>query len=202
MYRENRKRQTKEAIVQHAVSLFKQKGYEDVTVEEITNACGIAKGTFFNYFAKKEYILLHLTDSYMELLNHILNKYTDQPIKDQVMLIFEDLLTLYIKHADILRLTLEETIRFSIRSDTKKNNIIRFQQSLGSIIDRARDNGFLLTPWKTDQISSVLAGLLINVLISYSSSLDRTTMLEVLKNQLDIVWEGIMHESIEKNNKK
>ncbi|XOS92284.1 TetR/AcrR family transcriptional regulator [Brevibacillus laterosporus] len=37
-----------------ALKLFKEKGFENVTVEEITKACGIAKGTFYNYFPKKK----------------------------------------------------------------------------------------------------------------------------------------------------
>ncbi|WP_028777524.1 TetR/AcrR family transcriptional regulator [Shimazuella kribbensis] len=202
MYRENRKKQTKADIVQHAISLFKQKGYEKVTVEEITNACGIAKGTFFNYFPKKEYILLHLTDSYMELLDHILHKYDGASLKDQILFIYRDLITLYAKYADLLRLTLEETIRFSIRSHTEQTNIMRFQKSLGAIIESAKNNGSFQSQWKTDQISSILTGLLINVLIHYSSPLDKAQMLEELKNQLNIVWEGIIHESMEENRKK
>ncbi|WP_420481884.1 TetR/AcrR family transcriptional regulator [Cohnella zeiphila] len=45
MLREPRKKKTKELIVRTAVQLFKDKGYDNVTVEEITQLCGIAKGT-------------------------------------------------------------------------------------------------------------------------------------------------------------
>jgi len=39
MLRESRKRDTREKIVRHAVQLFKEKGYDNVTVDEITQVC-------------------------------------------------------------------------------------------------------------------------------------------------------------------
>ena len=38
--------------------MFAEKGYADTTVEDITNAADVGKGTFFNYFPSKDHILL------------------------------------------------------------------------------------------------------------------------------------------------
>ena len=54
MLRETRKKELKELIFLKAVQLFQERGYENVTVQDITTACGIAKGTFFNYFPKRK----------------------------------------------------------------------------------------------------------------------------------------------------
>lgn len=75
MLRETRKKELKELIFLKAVQLFQERGYENVTVQDITTACGIAKGTFFNYFPKKENILLFLGDSQIELWNESLKTY-------------------------------------------------------------------------------------------------------------------------------
>jgi AcrR family transcriptional regulator len=40
-----------------ALSRIRQKGFEGVTVSEITREAGVAKGTFFNYFRTKDHIL-------------------------------------------------------------------------------------------------------------------------------------------------
>lgn len=45
-------------IYQSAIMLFRQKGYESVTIDEITKNVGIAKGTFYNFFSSKFDILL------------------------------------------------------------------------------------------------------------------------------------------------
>jgi AcrR family transcriptional regulator len=41
-----------------ALETFAQKGFAETTVEDITNAADVGKGTFFNYFPSKDHILL------------------------------------------------------------------------------------------------------------------------------------------------
>lgn len=55
--REQKKQETQERLLSAAYELFVAKGFDNTTVEEITNAAGVAKGTFFNYFASKEEML-------------------------------------------------------------------------------------------------------------------------------------------------
>lgn len=56
--RERRRQETRERIFRCALRLFAQRGYLDTTVEEITEAADVAKGTFFNYFPTKEHLLV------------------------------------------------------------------------------------------------------------------------------------------------
>lgn len=194
MLREARKKQTKELIVFHAMSLFKKRGYENVTVEEITTACGIAKGTFFNYFPKKEQILLYVTDSYMDLLNEMVQRHQQGNLKDRFVHIFDDLVVIYLKYFDLMRLTLEETIRVAMRSTSESTNIARFQEVICDIFEKERENGSLRSKWDSSTCASVLLGIFLNTLISYSYSLNQEKIMEKFKQQLDIVWEGITNE--------
>ena len=43
-----------------AMELFSCKGFDQTTVEEITRAADVGKGTFFNYFPTKEHVLGYL----------------------------------------------------------------------------------------------------------------------------------------------
>lgn len=56
--REENNRRTKEAIVSNALRLFRERGFDAVTVEEITRASGVAKGTFYTHFAVKSDIIV------------------------------------------------------------------------------------------------------------------------------------------------
>jgi AcrR family transcriptional regulator len=58
--RERRRAETRERIVRCALRLFSERGVTATTIEDITNAADIGKGTFFNYFPTKEHILAHL----------------------------------------------------------------------------------------------------------------------------------------------
>lgn len=55
--RDTKKREVFEALYAAAVALFEAKGYDAVTVAEITRTAGVAKGTFFNHFPSKADIL-------------------------------------------------------------------------------------------------------------------------------------------------
>jgi AcrR family transcriptional regulator len=52
--RERKKRETRQRLLECAWQQFLEKGYDETTVQDITEAADVAKGTFFNYFATKE----------------------------------------------------------------------------------------------------------------------------------------------------
>lgn len=48
----------KEILVEHGLRLFKEKGYDAVSVDEICHAAGVTKPTFYNHIGHKEMILV------------------------------------------------------------------------------------------------------------------------------------------------
>lgn len=65
----------KDRILQSAYDLFAQNGYEHTTVENIIEASGYSKGTFYHYFAAKEELLLAwlttFDDNYTDWFNSL-----------------------------------------------------------------------------------------------------------------------------------
>lgn len=55
--KEIQKKETKRIIFNTALQLFQIEGYDNTTVQTICTSCGIAKGTFYNYFKSKEDII-------------------------------------------------------------------------------------------------------------------------------------------------
>jgi AcrR family transcriptional regulator len=56
--RQRRSAEIRERLFRAALSLFAEKGFAETTVEDITNAADVGKGTFFNHFPSKDHILL------------------------------------------------------------------------------------------------------------------------------------------------
>ena len=52
--RERKRRQTREGIERAAIELVGERGYAEVTVDDICTRVGISQGTFFNYFPTKD----------------------------------------------------------------------------------------------------------------------------------------------------
>lgn len=58
--RQQQKAETARRIFQAALVLFREQGYGATTVEQIAQAAGVAKGTFFTHFASKDALLDHI----------------------------------------------------------------------------------------------------------------------------------------------
>jgi AcrR family transcriptional regulator len=61
--RERRRAETQQRILDAALQLFTTHGYLETTVEEITEAADVGKGTFFNYFPTKDALLAAIFES-------------------------------------------------------------------------------------------------------------------------------------------
>ncbi|AWS42815.1 TetR/AcrR family transcriptional regulator [Streptosporangium sp. 'caverna'] len=57
--RERKRQQVHEAISTAAISLFLERGFDQVSVAEVAASAGISKPTLFKYFATKEDLVLH-----------------------------------------------------------------------------------------------------------------------------------------------
>ena len=60
--RERKKEETRRRIFEAAIGLFREQGFEATTVDEITEKADVGRGTFFNYFPKKESVLSYLSE--------------------------------------------------------------------------------------------------------------------------------------------
>jgi AcrR family transcriptional regulator len=56
--RERRQAETRHRLMLAALRLFAERGMAETSVEDITEAADVGKGTFFNYFPTKEHVLI------------------------------------------------------------------------------------------------------------------------------------------------
>lgn len=56
--RRTKRERTLAALIEHALDLFEEQGYEQTTVAQIARAAGVTEMTFFRYFPAKENVLL------------------------------------------------------------------------------------------------------------------------------------------------
>lgn len=78
--RQQRAEETKSSILESALHLFDERGFDAVTVEEITRTAGVSKGSFYTYFATKSDIIVaefwKIDDYYKEYAARNFRRYT------------------------------------------------------------------------------------------------------------------------------
>src|SRR3984957_19781009 len=76
--RQRRSSQTRERLFRAALDLFAKHGFADTTVEDITNAADVGKGTFFNYFPSKDHILIAFSEMQIAKLRAAVDSMREQ----------------------------------------------------------------------------------------------------------------------------
>jgi AcrR family transcriptional regulator len=84
--RQRKRQQTRQELINAAMRLFAENGYEQTTVAEIASLAGVSTKTFFNYFASKDEVLFpHLSRRIDAAVALIEQRGPDDPIAEVVV---------------------------------------------------------------------------------------------------------------------
>lgn len=76
--------ETRKKLVKTALRLFKEKGFYDINVEDITKSANVSKGTFYTYFKRKEDIVLEITRAPFNEINDELRAMDNESIIERL----------------------------------------------------------------------------------------------------------------------
>jgi AcrR family transcriptional regulator len=104
----------RERILDNASELFAAKGYHGTTIDEIVQATGIAKGTFYIYFDSKEELLVEvikrLIESTLVKIDRELGSKTEKDFVTRIETKGQEMLQLYLERSELLYMLLGETV--------------------------------------------------------------------------------------------
>jgi AcrR family transcriptional regulator len=88
--REQKKQKTRAAIMEAALRLFGDRGYENTSISSLAKAAGIGKGTIYSYFTSKSEILLAFCEEELACLHQELRHSipAETPLAEKLLLIF------------------------------------------------------------------------------------------------------------------
>ncbi|OLT13926.1 TetR family transcriptional regulator [Pseudonocardia sp. CNS-139] len=99
--RERKKRQTRQLLVETALRLFAEQGYEQTTVAQIAAAADVSTKTFFNYFPTKDDVLFAETRERNEApLALIAGRRPGESVPDLLARVYETMIADYLADAD------------------------------------------------------------------------------------------------------
>ncbi|MEU7894693.1 TetR family transcriptional regulator [Nonomuraea sp. NPDC049152] len=131
--RERKKEKTRLAILDAALDLFLEQGYETTTVEQIAGSVDVSARTFFRYFTGKEHVVLWFHDNSEELVTEAL---ADRPDSEPPFTsLLEALRTMMRLFRDG---TPEETERFLKMQQLLENNPVLAGKSVARGVETER----------------------------------------------------------------
>lgn len=137
--RERKKLDVERRIREAALELFGEKGYEDTTVEEIAERADVAKGTFFNYFARKDSLLEALGAEMLSELAAELGppESWQGTARDQLLRLFLRLGDRVARDPELSKVMIIENMRnFWLRTEADP-----VEQELNALVRRVLDDG-------------------------------------------------------------
>lgn len=106
---------TRQKLIDAAESLLKKNGFNALCVEDITNAAGAAKGTFYVYFKHKEDIVSEICRGYFKEIETQINNMPKADLIEKLSLYFDN----FMKAVEIYGINIcREWIRASIAPET------------------------------------------------------------------------------------
>jgi AcrR family transcriptional regulator len=137
---ERRRHERREAILQAAQRVFRDKGYHQASVHDIIDEARIARGTFYLYFTSKQEIFSVLVDEFLRLIRTQIHRISlepgaDAPL-DQLRANFRRIVVTVVAHEELASIILRDPTSFDEESRARVN--LFFEQALTLIEDALR----------------------------------------------------------------
>ena len=172
--RELKKENTREQILKAAIDLFAGKGFEQTTVESITRKAKIAKGTFYNFFEKKEDVLLYFLDKEISKSGEEIERKIGErkTFAGQIEL----LITTYIKHIfsnrEFSKVLLKERV---VKIGTGHNkNELNLMRTLSQLIESAQQRNEIRRSLDPRQMAEMIFALYTMYVIYWTNGFFKT----------------------------
>lgn len=182
----------RERLFRAALVLFGKKGYAQTTVENITEAADVGKGTFFNYFPTKEHILMAFGEMQLGKLEAIVRdaRQSDLPMRDVLRILVLRMTEEPIRNPAIVRALLqanltEVPVRGAMLRIHDRNRAL-----LGRLIRHGQERSEIRIDLPAEEIAQVWRQTIFGTLLFWSLAGD-ASLTERIEQSLNILWSGI-----------
>ncbi len=185
--RERKKRETEERILEAALSLFRIKGLEATTLEEITEKADVGKGTFFNYFPSKDILLMHLYERVITEVGGLLErqwKLMGSPfdiLKSFLLLLAERIQA----YPDLFERVALRMARLALPSR------FSWEDLLARLLKEGQDRGELRKDIDPREMAEVVTAMGIQTILSWLREEPRPPLVGLLQRRLSLLWDGM-----------
>ena len=188
--RQKQSRKTELKIVRTALSLMKEKGYENVSIREICDAAGISTGAFYHHFKSKEEMIKIRFGSYDEYLAGVLETYENPDSLEFLRFVLLNQ-TEYVMNetgyltAELYRALLSSNDRYAI------GKFRLYYRVVAKYVALCLQEGKFTAPLSADYLTELLIRIIRGDIIDWCLHEYSYDLMEFARKDLDVVFAGI-----------
>lgn len=134
---------TRSRILQAALRLFAQKGYDGTTTRDLAAAAGVAEGTLFRHFVNKKAILIEVaTQGWVEILTDLLTELSEMGSYKAVAQVMRRRMLRMQENSDLMRVCfMEAQFHPELRDRIQSEVIEKMTDVAEAFFETAMDKG-------------------------------------------------------------
>ncbi|MGA8037260.1 MAG: TetR family transcriptional regulator [Candidatus Acidiferrales bacterium] len=168
--RERHRTEIRERLYRAALDLFAERGFLRTTVEDITEAADVGKGTFFNYFPTKEHILAEFGGAYLAAVQKGLD--AARETKGPIIEVLHDLATNSIRQINENEALIRAIYAAHASCESVRGQLQQRVQScrklLAEIIQLGQQRGEVRRDIPAADLSRLMQGIMMGVTMGWS----------------------------------
>ncbi|GLX67935.1 TetR/AcrR family transcriptional regulator [Paenibacillus glycanilyticus] len=191
MNREEKKLETKNRILDAAMRLFAEQGFEATTVAQITEAAGVAKGTFFNYFKTKEDVRGKLDK--IVAMDEIVNlKDKPGPYAPRFIALIKKFGDSMAGNQSMLLLSIQGMLANNQNIEESKEGFCYIVDCLVPIFEKGQQTGEFTTTIPAETMAHIALKIFLGVMINWAMGLSKDDFGDQLLLSYQVFFEGVM----------
>lgn len=192
--REKKKIDTKNKIFEVSGRLFKEKGIENTTVDEIVQEAGIGKGTFFNYFPSKAALLLYFVEQKEDLTYSQIKREIGRsiPTKEKIKNTLVFVAKTNEKDKELTKMFVFEYIRhYGVGSRLDDRKSPRLNNIIYGLIEDGVKKGTLKSDIEVRKAADIITAIYFHSLLEWLWSEIDYSFSDDISEKIDFVFDGI-----------
>lgn len=190
--RERKSAEIRDRLFVKALELFAKQGYQQTTVEDITEAADVGKGTFFNYFPSKEHLLLAFGEKQVLKLAAALEmaKASQMPMREFLGRLAAEMTAAPAKNPSVLGALLMANLSSERARELMRELQMRGLEMLSKIMEIGQERGEIRRDMAPAELASATRQMMMGTLLLWSLYADNTLEARIAAS-LKVLWDGL-----------
>lgn len=190
--RQRRSAEIRERLFRAALALFAEKGFAETTVEDITEAADVGKGTFFNYFPSKDHILIAFGEMQLAKLEAAIAEVrrTNEPIPQFMRSLGTRMTQEPARNPEIMRALLQAYLSTTRVREAMLDLQKRMQALHTQMIRLGQEQGEIRSDLPAEEIAYAFRQTIFGTVLIWSLYGDATLQSRI-ESAFNLLWTGI-----------